>query len=797
MRHNLLAWHDEYRAMLRHYANMIAFLGISPWVFYIGSEMRAFETEFKVLRETFIDSTWLAARDVVYYLGHKPIIAHAVDWSNWHYLNSRFNVDQLFSAYWAQRVCLDWYQPIADEHTNSRCKLADGILGGENFDRYFTLITPPSYRWLLGGGLGDPSPGTGKRELVEGGFSNTMDVAYGSKNVQGALTGVHVDGAAVGTSVPLDPPNPAGTVRALVSPSEGLRLKEYDYTYSLGGQTLSNMVGTHAIVNDLDDNQKNLGPGVRLIPPLLRTWIPLAIKTSVDPAPEVWEYYEYRYNLPTYTRPYHLDMTDGNNTPYLPRPGTNGYQPGWAGRKDFYDGTNWHSYHAVNLSNVNYVFDVVFEFISFNGYGNQRQVIAWQTGRFNSAIDAEEGAGDTVQRQFEQMGKVGDQEDMSVFRINTFSHGVDRKHYLQVDIWNSEPGAGEGSRDTGSAIGNPYSDVQPELTHGDIYRVQLYVDAVTHEPHRDPRVAELRVWNLSRGGDLVFNHANMIDPQLMVPMPGSTVHIGYERDGDGNHVNKARGRVFYIAHYEKHENRWGGIFGFEEPYYGPDGLGNNRRRPSWRPNSKPLMMTEFGFSKFNGSCVEPNVFVTTQLGVFAIPQTHADYGFWVTMAEYFPLNQSVHDIGGPYGSTMEADELHQATNISATLDAFHQLSIQGVEGPFNAVAEMVLYCLDTRTRDTRLAPGDGANQTYMYFEDGPRTVMYGHDINGTIAVKQGKSGGFPATPVLPPAFLPPGTSRNGSSASVSTSGVPGSASVAAAGGETEEERAKLFFWKGI
>lgn len=184
------------------------------------------------------------------------------------------------------------------------------------------------------------------------------------------------------------------------------------------------------------------------------------------------------------------------------------------------------------------------------------------------------------------------------------------------------------------------------------------------------------------------------------------------------------GRIYrYSLSIKSGGEYYGGVYNFEDSVYGV--------RNEWDyfynfNTSKKIMATEIGAGSYNGSSVNPNVFVTSQYSNTApetaiFPPGHNMADWFSTMAsfQYF-----LQDLSGAYGSTFELDETHQKAVLDTQIRYLNS----------NGVTDQVIYTLDCRYSGSfgAIAFDEASGYYEVYGADTPIFPMT-HAINGKYA----------------------------------------------------------------
>lgn len=148
-------WLDDYKLLHRHAIDLMALADCSPWIVYVGSEMRWLSAEAPpdIMSAWFLALHDLADEWKAAFPGCK--ISYSASDHEAGYFNGEHSMDALWSHPSVDYLGFSWYKPLAVKHTNNYGVLRAGVTSGERFDYYTEYDAMEARRWLSGSdGLG-------------------------------------------------------------------------------------------------------------------------------------------------------------------------------------------------------------------------------------------------------------------------------------------------------------------------------------------------------------------------------------------------------------------------------------------------------------------------------------------------------------------------------------------------------------------------------------------------------------------------------------------------------------------
>jgi hypothetical protein len=138
------AWIAEYKTFVLHYLTLLLAAGLTPSIFYVGSEMRDMIVKAGASQR----AAWLAAlqslADSIKAAAPSTTVVYAANYDEYSYTGitpfsgtphtGNFALDAIWSYPTIDRVGVDWFEPLALDHTNDPNTLRMGVMSGENFE---------------------------------------------------------------------------------------------------------------------------------------------------------------------------------------------------------------------------------------------------------------------------------------------------------------------------------------------------------------------------------------------------------------------------------------------------------------------------------------------------------------------------------------------------------------------------------------------------------------------------------------------------------------------------------------
>jgi ribulose bisphosphate carboxylase small subunit len=114
----LNAWLAEYQSFVLHYLNILLSAGLTPSLFYVGSEFRDLSTTSASNQQAAWITMLQSLASQIKASSSTTKTTYAANYDEYSYVGSDFHLDALWSHPDLDQLGIDWYEPLTLTHTN-------------------------------------------------------------------------------------------------------------------------------------------------------------------------------------------------------------------------------------------------------------------------------------------------------------------------------------------------------------------------------------------------------------------------------------------------------------------------------------------------------------------------------------------------------------------------------------------------------------------------------------------------------------------------------------------------------